>query len=156
MLGTSRFKEGLELQKHKSRKDSESRFEIKLEDDSPDAMETILNAIHQRGEGVPMDPPEEHVVEIATICEKYDLSAALLPWSPLWMNVMPLGEANRLFASWAFKYSAEFSKASRRLVSECNNEAGGLYTPAGTNLKKVENIPQCLRQVSISQYTCFC
>ncbi|KAF8241854.1 hypothetical protein K440DRAFT_641108 [Wilcoxina mikolae CBS 423.85] len=142
MLGTSHFKEGLELQKHKQRKGPEGRFELKLEDDSPDAMETILNAIHLRGEDVPMDPPEKHVIQIVTICEKYDLSVALLPWSPHWINVMPLEEANRLFASCAFKCAMEFSKASRKLVLECKIEAGGLYTPGGTNLKTVENIPQ--------------
>ncbi|KAF8542756.1 hypothetical protein BDD12DRAFT_802670 [Trichophaea hybrida] len=143
LLDTSRFK-GLELEKKTLQKDLESRFELRLEDDSLDAMETILNAIHLRGEDVPMDPPGEHVVEIATICEKYDLSAALLPWSPHWINVMPLeeGEANRLFVSWAFKCAAEFLKSSRKLVLECKVVGCGLYTPRGTNLKTVENIPQ--------------
>jgi hypothetical protein len=53
MLGNSCFREGLDLQKHKSRKDPKSRFELKLENDNPDAMEIILNVIHLRGEDVP-------------------------------------------------------------------------------------------------------
>jgi hypothetical protein len=81
------------------------------------------------------------VVEIATICEKYDLSAALLPWAPQWMEVMPLEETNRLFASWAFQRDMSFSEAYRSLVRECEIEADSIYTPGGTNLKKVENIP---------------
>ncbi|KAF8538605.1 hypothetical protein BDD12DRAFT_805977 [Trichophaea hybrida] len=58
---------------------------IDLEDDLK-AMLIILQALHLRGREVPKETPDiDTLLNIAMIVDKYDLSAALLPWISLWL-----------------------------------------------------------------------
>jgi hypothetical protein len=60
--------------------------EIKLPEDDGDALLIICNILHGRDRYVPDTLPLGLLKEVAQSCSRYQLTSALLPWSPRWID----------------------------------------------------------------------
>ena len=59
---------------------------IELHDDDPAAIALVCNILHYRYDSVPTQPEAEQLGQIAILCDKYDCSKPLQPWSEKWLN----------------------------------------------------------------------
>lgn len=103
MLGSnSHFKEATELAVRRAKKilaedtpsiepkdtKHDQPYEITLQDDSPKALAVLLRIVHFRFEFVPQTINQAQVLELAVICDKYDLSKALGLWLRRWSQTV--------------------------------------------------------------------
>ncbi|KAK7935332.1 hypothetical protein PG985_000827 [Apiospora marii] len=111
MLGPN-FKEGHQLRK-------EGRITIALHDDDPDAVETVLCALHYHPKADTLFMHHTKLVPIALFSDKYDCSRALAPWIPHWCQVRPStdvpGAAYTLLAAYLFR-ATKFYKISSKIA----------------------------------------
>ena len=119
-----RFAEGQALEDNKGRVDSTTT--IDLPDDDPEAMSLICRILHFKEEAARrIHYPVLLVRSLAEICEKYDMSRALGPWSHIWMNddrtTTPQPECldaqfDRAWVSYALRYHESFWKSTQDIV----------------------------------------
>ena len=76
----SRFKEGL------SHYPTSGKPPIPLPDDNAEAVTILCNAIHYRTNEVPNKLASACLENLAIICDKYDCTSALAPWSAMWLQ----------------------------------------------------------------------
>ena len=77
----SQFKEGL-----KNRSSCE-KLRISLPDDRPNALIMVCKVIHHRGKEIRTWPGSDTLLDIATICDKYDCKEILQPWALRWLQI---------------------------------------------------------------------
>jgi hypothetical protein len=118
--------------------------EIRLEGDDPDAMLIVLRIAHLRFSEVPRFLPDSwELVELATICDKYDMVAICRPFIPGWMNPWleehegdsveeDLGYEDCLWTTWVFGYQEEFTRVAIHLsMIIITDTEGNCKTPNG-------------------------
>ena len=109
--------------------------EISLPEDNPKAMAWICQVLHFR-KRVTEDVSFLLIREIALLCDKYDISQALGPWSELWMQQLDSSVhvvnpyPHILWISYALNNHNAFWRDSRELMR--------LYTSEGLISAKVE------------------
>ncbi len=79
-----RFAEGQALENNKGTVDSTTT--IDLPDDEPEAMSWICGALHFKEDDA-QEMSYSLLMRLVVICDKYDMSTALRPWSRNWMEV---------------------------------------------------------------------
>lgn len=119
-----RFAEGKALEKNKRTVDSPTT--IDLPDDDPEAMSLICRILHFKEEAARrICYPVLIIRNLADICEKYDMSRALGPWSNIWMNdgrtnsPQPEGldaQFDRAWVSYALRYHESFWKCTQHII----------------------------------------
>lgn len=98
-----------------------SKRTISLQEDDPDAVDTLMNILHLQSQNVivwtfPL------LEQLALLCDKYDCARALKPWKTLWLKEWRgsvNGEDNfwkMLYISYAFDDRAAFYNASEGIV----------------------------------------
>jgi len=95
--------------------------------DEPEVLELIFNTLHHHNDKLPDTIPFERMVEIAVICDKYELQCALRfvaeMWSrPLWS--IDAGYEDWLLISWVFGYEDKFTQVSKELIKRSEWKAG--------------------------------
>ncbi|KAI0483772.1 hypothetical protein F4859DRAFT_474091 [Xylaria cf. heliscus] len=122
---------------------SASDWVVELPDDNPKAMATILNIIHSRFTSIPRITDLinlEDFYQLTVLTDKYDLTAILRPWAPVWMrsakekheswgrnNTGPVtSDLERLlWIAWEMGDINLFKNVSRDLVLNCSVDANG-------------------------------
>lgn len=94
--------------------------EIELEDDDPDALLIILRIVHLRFSEVKRSfEHQSQLVNVAVVCDKYDLVAVCRPFVPGWVrkwlraqnpipNLSAHGQIEMCLWTWVFGYEEEF------------------------------------------------
>ena len=112
-----RFAEGQALEDNKGTVDSTTT--IDLPDDDPEAMSWLCGALHFK-EDAAQKMSYSLLMRLAVICDKYNMSKALSPWSHNWMDPCPRGsEAARFGTAWisyALGHHQSFWKSTRDIV----------------------------------------
>ena len=111
----SRFKEGL------SNHPPTGKRLISLPDDNAEAFTILCNAIHYRTDQVPRKLTLVCLENIAIICDKYDCTSALTPWSAMWLHAgiksFDAKDLNKLlFAAFVLDDPTAFSRISWEIL----------------------------------------
>jgi hypothetical protein len=140
----SQFKEASELRKCPI----ETPYELPLTEDYPDALTTVLLALHCRCEMVPVDLTFRNLVELAIVCDKYDCPGGVLSWVESWTApwkplVLTSGYEEWLFIAWVFGIKEGFEELSRKIMLESyfDPSDGELRSEGGVRLKAL-TIPE--------------
>lgn len=102
---SSPFLEGRQLASNSKN----SPAQVALNEDDSEALEIILNIAHHRGENVPKWLEPEKMFAVATLCDKYDMTAALSGYASAWTGKLTLEDVKGkdairwLAVAWAFK-----------------------------------------------------
>ena len=119
-----RFAEGKTLEDNKGTVDSPTA--INLPDDDPEAMSLICRILHFK-EDAAQQPCYQRftMMRLAQVCEKYDMSRTLSPWSNIWINesqtIPPLRECpgsrfDRAWVSYALRHNKSFWEITRDIA----------------------------------------
>ncbi|KAE9961194.1 hypothetical protein BLS_003306 [Venturia inaequalis] len=120
--------------------------DIPLIDDDPEALLTVLRIAHHRSYEVPKALTLSQLVNIATICDKYDTVAMCRPYIGIWATpyietvnhsqqalYLSPGNESWLWCAWVFGYQETFSKLVNKLRVEISTDKeGSCYTPSGS------------------------
>lgn len=114
-----RFAEGQALEDNKGTVDDPTI--IGLPDDDPTAMSLICHTLHfQRDAAQRLLYPPEVLKRLAVICDKYNMSKALSPWSRIWMDTCHMeNHFDRLRTaeiSYGLAHHESFWKSTRDIV----------------------------------------
>jgi hypothetical protein len=107
--------------------------EVELEGDDPRALLTVLRIAHLRCSEVRRTFTYcTQLVDIATICDKYDLVAICRPfvsdWVESWLSDKSLFEyEERLWIAWVFGYEQEFTRIADHLRFQISIGDDGFY-----------------------------
>ncbi|KAF8243461.1 hypothetical protein K440DRAFT_664086 [Wilcoxina mikolae CBS 423.85] len=130
MLGRhSSFRERREFEMQ----DESFLFVLELpEEESVEAMEIMLNAIHLQNDKVPTIISFNKLVQIAVICDKYDMSKAVHPQVSFWMQqnerlALLDNYEDWLFISWVFRRSKTFESLSRKMILHIRGDDSGTW-----------------------------
>ncbi|KAF8426184.1 hypothetical protein EV426DRAFT_572657 [Tirmania nivea] len=125
MIGRySRFKEASALAGTKAN-ESHTPYELTLEDDNQNALAVVLRIIHMKNHLVPKHLDEDQLYEVAVICDKYDMSQAVMLWTDRWIAALVQNESAKpptvvghkwLFISYVFARKELFHKLSQELI----------------------------------------
>jgi hypothetical protein len=106
--------------------------EVELAEDDPESMCVIISILHHRNCDVPLSLDIDRILSIATVADKYDLSAALRWAATCWFRSCTrnsLGICVTLsIAAYMLNLQAEFRNVTSRLVLDHNWTVGGLLT----------------------------
>jgi len=114
-------------------------------DDNFDALLLVLRAVHLQNRLIPFNISAEKLFHVAVVCDKYDLTDSVMPWTEIWIrNFKDVAQTSRyerwLRISWVFQRAEIFEKVTRRLILETEfNPAGNLVTEGGETF--TEGIP---------------
>ncbi|KAI1742930.1 hypothetical protein F4680DRAFT_410490 [Xylaria scruposa] len=129
-----------------------SDWVVKLPDDNPRAMETILNIIHSRFESLPRTTDIislEDLYQLTVLTDKYDLTAILRPWRSIWMsaaeekckslrfdNCSVTSDLEQLsWVTWEMGHSSLFQRVSLQLALHCAiDDNGDLQNNTGNEI----------------------
>jgi len=112
---SSRFKESL------SNQTTSGKPPIPLPDDNAEAFTILCNAIHYRTDEVPRIVALACLENLAIICDKYNCTSALAPWSAMWLQVgiesHDAKDLNKLlFAAYVLDIPDAFSRISWEIL----------------------------------------
>lgn len=130
MLGPgSQFKEARDLER--SMEDGET-YNLFLEDDDVKSMEKLLYAIHLHEMAMVPLNTFKSVVDLAVVCEKYDLYGAVRPWIEGWIGpwrsyVLSDGYEGWLYVAWVFRDADSFKRLSKNLILESTAVTMNIY-----------------------------
>jgi hypothetical protein len=98
--------------------------EIRMPDDSANALEIICNIIHHRNDAVPESLKPDEIFEIAVAADKFDCVVALKHASTLWLNprnVKGIFELGRLMAAaYILDNARAFNEITRSMILRYN------------------------------------
>jgi hypothetical protein len=100
---------------------SKAPITVPLPEDNPDAVTLLVNILHLRTNEVPTNPSLKTLEEFAVLCDKYDCSRAIRPWSMLWLQAYEshAGEKDYdvlLVIAYALDLPQSFHKISRGII----------------------------------------
>ena len=161
MLGKhSRFKEASALAAARLRSDSDTTssparpYEVNLADDNPKALAVVLRILHMKTALVPKSATECQLYEVAIICDKYDLAAAVTFWAEQWIALLAPEESPTpptvfghqwLFIAYVFGRVTLFKALTREVIlSSTLDESGALLMPAPAGLGSNEYLPDSI------------
>ncbi len=114
-----RFAEGQNLEDNKKMVDATTT--IDLPNDDPASMSLLCKILHFKKDAAqrPFYPPDI-LIGLAVICDKYNMSRALSPWSYVWMDMCHKEDQYDLFDTARISYGLEhhesFWKSTRDIL----------------------------------------
>lgn len=114
--------------------------EIIFPDDNPEALFIIFLACHMRFQEVPAEVKFQNLMNLCTVCDKYDCISLLQPWLSAWTtpwleHVGDHGFEGWAFIAWVIGDVDVFENATDELVLTCTtNESGQCLTEDGTEV----------------------
>lgn len=120
---------------------------LRMMDDEPDALLTLLDIAHLNFEEVPATLSFEKLVHLSVLCDKYDTITLVRPWVVTWIRdlqqVRPVcdpGFEEWLFVAWVFGEKNIYEQVSKDLVLSIRTDGkGGYLTKQGKPMS--ENMP---------------
>ena len=114
-----RFAEGQALEENKGTVDSPTA--INLPDDDPEAMSLICRVLHFKDDATQgKSYPSKILIGMAVICDKYNISRALSPWSYIWMEKFHREAKHEwldiAWISYAFQHHKTFWMETRNVI----------------------------------------
>ena len=103
---------------------SASTRQIDLPDDDPELMKALCDIAYMRTADIPSRHKEDFLVEFAVLCDKYDCTQAVRPWSGIWFSslftacslpVVMDTVLSLLFFSYVMDLPDEFQKSTQKL-----------------------------------------
>ena len=96
---------------------------VSFPEDDAATMTTLCNILHHQSQNVIKEPDHTTVLKIGILCDKYDCSHALQPWSGTWLghyqrglSAETSGLTQLLFPFYVFNDVASFKEVSRIVV----------------------------------------
>ena len=121
-----KFAEGQALEANRGMVDSTTT--IDLPDDDPTGMSLLCKILHFKHDAAQRTVYSlDLLMRLAVICEKYDMSRALSPWSTIWMNngptiipqlEWPVTRFDRAWVSHALRHHESFWRNTRDIVRQ--------------------------------------
>ncbi|KAI9871679.1 MAG: hypothetical protein M1830_002623 [Pleopsidium flavum] len=114
---------------------SMSARRISLPDDNAEAMTTLCNILHHRNNKIDQEPAPSALEQLAVLCDKYDCSKALVPWSRTWMSYYHqnssrvIGVHRLMYPFYVFDDAVSFQQISIMIV---NHTIGFIHAPKTT------------------------
>ena len=105
---------------------------IELHDDDPAAITLICSILHYRYDSVPTQLEAEQLGQIAILCDKYECSKSLQPWSEKWLSssygaqFSDLGHL--LLATYMLNDPIHFADFSAELIRDVEPFPGTRFT----------------------------
>jgi BTB/POZ domain len=104
--------------------------EISFPEGKPEAFLIVLRIAHLQFEDLPSSLDFQELVNLAIICEEYDLVRIVRPFLKRWIEPLePLAEKigfeEWLFVAWTFSYPKVFEKITQKLVLNASTNADG-------------------------------
>jgi hypothetical protein len=104
--------------------------EIPFPEGKPDALLIVLRIAHLRFKDLPLLLDFQELVNLAVVCDEYDLVPTVRPFLTKWITPLEpladkIGFEEWLFVAWTFGYPKIFEQISRRLVLCASTNAGG-------------------------------
>lgn len=116
--------------------------ELDFTEDDTKALGILFQVAHLQFEQVPVTLGYKQLVEVATLCDKFDCAKLVKPWLEVWLKgeeskSMVIGQENWLFIAWVFGRREVFETLAKRLVMEIRiSESGGLCSKFGMPLEE--------------------
>jgi len=109
-----RFAEGQDLS-------SASPKTIQLTDDNPECMTMLCRIIHLKNSAIPSKLELDALIDFAILCDKYDCTDSVRPWSKIWVSHLLSNTENKLCEklfsiSYLLDLPDEFRDAGERLI----------------------------------------
>ena len=163
MLGKhSRFKEGRALAAARLQSDTDTAsgfsraYELTLAGDNANAFAVVLRILHTKNNLVPSSLNEYQLYGIAVICDKYDLTPAVMLWVDRWMPQLVPNESRNppivtghkwLFITYVFGRKKLFHKLTQEIILNSTIDDSGALVIGGARIN--EYIPDSiLRKLS--------
>ncbi|KAI9879373.1 MAG: hypothetical protein M1830_008671 [Pleopsidium flavum] len=114
---------------------STSPRRISLPDDNAKAMTTLCNILHHRNNKIEQQPAPSALEQLGVLCDKYDCSKALVPWSRTWMSYYQknssrvIGIHRLVYPFYVFDDAVSFQQISIMIV---NHTVGFIHAPKTT------------------------
>lgn len=108
-------------------------YELTLGGDNQNALAVVLRIIHMKNHLVPKQLDEDQLYEVAVICDKYDVSHAVMLWTDRWITALVPNESARpptvighkwLFISYVFARRRLFYELSQELILTATTATG--------------------------------
>ena len=128
MLGVNaHFTEGNALRNRDARSPP---VDVTLGDDDPKALALLLRVVHHQYAWIPKTLSDDHLYEIAIVCDKYDMRQILEPWLDQWIPVDTqvggkIAGDQWLFIAYVFGRQDLFTGLSKDLILTSTVDAGG-------------------------------
>lgn len=115
--------------------------ELYLPDDHADAMSIVVHIAHHEYDWCSESPSVELVLELAKLCNKYELVRLLSPFASNWQAIVfseeltnPATEEMRMFFAWVFGYQGEFENLWATMICQIQEADSGklMYKALGS------------------------
>ncbi|KAL2874413.1 hypothetical protein SGCOL_010393 [Colletotrichum sp. CLE4] len=95
-------------------------WSVDLPEDSPEAMEIVLNIVHGHFNLVPEKLPLMRLYNVLTITEKYDMTVIVRPWARSWMQGVKhqTDNAHLLCVAWELGDTEVFETMYKKITYE--------------------------------------
>ncbi|KAK7450359.1 hypothetical protein CaCOL14_003191 [Colletotrichum acutatum] len=95
-------------------------WSVELPEDSPEAMEIVLNIVHGHFNLVPEKLPLMRLYNVLTITEKYDMTVIVRPWARSWMQGVKhqTDNAHLLCVAWELGDTEVFETMYKKITYE--------------------------------------
>ena len=119
-------------------RESFANGEVQFVEDDANALLMILRIAHLQFREVPEVLSFHGMVKMAVICDKYDTTGLVRPWSQKWeaslkrgIKIEEPGREEYLFVAWTFGDLSSYEKIAKRLVYECSDDNKGRFIAGG-------------------------
>lgn len=99
--------------------------EVSFPEDDSDAMFIVLSVVHYQFQNIPKALTKEELLNLAIVCDKYDVTKLLLSWFRLnWLESIGFCDGNSMLIAWLFQDFETFKKLVDEMIrdSELNKE----------------------------------
>jgi hypothetical protein len=115
------------------------KVEIELEEDDPDALLIVLRIAHWKLSEVRRSLSKAQLVNVATICDKYDMVTICRPfvpgWVQGWLGSRSCGDFEEsLWVAWVFGYENDFDRIANSLLLNITTDSIGDIMHANVRL----------------------
>lgn len=119
--------------------------EVCFPEDDPDAMFTVLSAVHYQFQYIPKTLSSENLLNLGIVCDKYDVTKLMMPWyKSNWLKYSGYqAGGNSILIAWLFHDLETFKRLVDHMVRDSKvNELGTLEVNhlLGMNSKMVEEL----------------
>ncbi|KAF2422608.1 hypothetical protein EJ08DRAFT_477381 [Tothia fuscella] len=121
--------------------------EVAFPEDSVKALNIVLRLAHLRYVQVPKILKFSTLIELAILCDKYDLVSLVRPYLHDWCaphseQLCAVGYEEWLYLAWVFGYATGFKKLANMLAMQIRTNAEGhCLTTGGRGLDKLQMPP---------------
>lgn len=99
--------------------------EVSFPEDEPDAMFTVLSAVHYQFQHIPKTLSSTNLLNLGIVCDKYDVAKFIIPWfKSNWSKRSGFKQAgrNQILIAWLFQDIETFSKHVDHMVRDLKDK----------------------------------